>query len=56
MEMELAKEIRPACAPFSNSIILPSMHVPDNSKNIYSFESSKRVGLVAQKIGMTLQW
>lgn len=31
-------------------------NIPDTSASVYSFESSKRVGLIGRKIGMTLQW
>jgi hypothetical protein len=36
--------------------VIPGEEVPDCTNNTYCPESSKRIGLIGRKIGMTLQW
>ncbi|KAL3068034.1 hypothetical protein niasHT_038024 [Heterodera trifolii] len=44
-------------SPYETFHLIPGVpNPPDCTQNQYSFEASKRIGLIGRKIGMTLQW
>lgn len=56
MENLLKKERRLVEIPRIKRQLPITANIPDTNLNVYSPESSKRIGLIGHKIGMTLQW